>query len=208
MLVLTTAETMTGRRCTSFCLRNQHIRNLWTRPLPQLQQLNSMDFVVKMNFDRGTVEFCLKGLSTITAGLFAGGALYVNAIEHPARMEATNMPTALTCWNLSNTRAGAIMSKIALTSSASSTLAYFATRGASKENIGWLVTGGMFMAIFPFTKLFIMPLINELKAVEESKEKGSDWIQNNLEHWNRAHSYRTFLSLGAFTTMVYLLIRG
>ena len=40
------------------------------------------------------------------------------------------------------------------------------------ENIGWLIAGGMFITILPFTKVFIMPLNNELKAVEESKEKG------------------------------------
>ena len=62
-----------------------------------------------MNFDQETVGLCLKGLSTITAGLFAGGALYINVVEHPARMEATDMPTALSCWKPSYTRAAAIM---------------------------------------------------------------------------------------------------
>ena len=62
-----------------------------------------------MNFDKDTVGLCLKGLSTITAGMFAGGALYINAVEHPARMEATDMPTALMCWKPSFTRAAAMM---------------------------------------------------------------------------------------------------
>ena len=38
--------------------------------------------------------------------------------------------------------------------------------------MSWLVTGGMLIAILPFTKLLIMPLNNELIAVEETKEKG------------------------------------
>ena len=37
---------------------------------------------------------------------------------------------------------------------------------------------------------------------------GDDWIKDNLEHWNKVHSCRTLLGFGAFTTMVYLLMKG
>jgi len=124
-----------------------------------------------MNFDQEAVGLFLKGLSTVAAGLYTGGALYVNVVEHPARMEATDIPTALTCWKLSYFRAGSVMPKLALTTIVSSASAYFATRGTSKENIGWLVASGMFTTLFPFTKIFILPLNNDLTAVEESKEK-------------------------------------
>lgn len=62
-----------------------------------------------MNFDQNKLGFGLKAISTVTAGLFAGGALYINVVEHPARMEATEMPAALTSWKPSYTRAAATM---------------------------------------------------------------------------------------------------
>ena len=49
----------------------------------------------------------LKVVSTVTAGLFAGGALYITAVEQPARM--THDPTsAITMWKPSFVRAQSI----------------------------------------------------------------------------------------------------
>ena len=62
-----------------------------------------------MDCDLATTGFGLKAFSTITAGMFAGGALYINLVEHPARMEATDMSTALICWKPSYTRAARLM---------------------------------------------------------------------------------------------------
>ena len=62
-----------------------------------------------MDLDLAATGFGLKAFSTITAGMFAGGALYINLVEHPARMEATDMPTALICWKPSYTRAARLM---------------------------------------------------------------------------------------------------
>ncbi|XP_065057869.1 uncharacterized protein LOC135685743 [Rhopilema esculentum] len=160
-----------------------------------------------MDIDKAAVGLGLKCLSTVTAGLFAGGALYINLVEHPARMEATDMKTALTCWKPSYTRAASIMSKFALTSAVASASAYFMTKEKSPENVCWLVSGGMLMTILPFTKLFILPLNNELLAVEELKEKGDSWISENLEKWNKVHFCRTVLGVSAFSTMVYLLTK-
>ena len=67
-----------------------------------------------MDIDKAAVGIGLKCLSTVTAGLFAGGALYINIVEHPARMEATDMKTALTCWKPSYTRAASIMVRMCI----------------------------------------------------------------------------------------------
>ncbi len=61
-----------------------------------------------MDLDRATIGLGLKVLSTATAGLFAGGALYINLVEHPARMESPDMPTAVTAWKPSFVRAANI----------------------------------------------------------------------------------------------------
>ena len=54
--------------------------------------------------DKETIGFGLKLVSTFTSGMFAGCALYVNAVEHPARM-THDMTTAVTIWKPSYLRA-------------------------------------------------------------------------------------------------------
>lgn len=162
-----------------------------------------------MNIDRATVAVGLKALSTISAGIFVGGALYINLVEHPARMDAPDMATAVTSWKPSFTRAANIWKKFALTSSVTSVAAYFVTRNTAQENIGWLVTGSMMLGIPVITILTIVPVNNQLLETENCiKEKGDDWISENLCLWNKRHAYRTLLSLGALTGMVVLLIKG
>ena len=37
---------------------------------------------------------------------------------------------------------------------------------------------------------------------------GNDWIQDGLENWNKLHACRSLVVVGAFTTMVFLLVKG
>ena len=57
--------------------------------------------------DKEAVGFGLQLVSTLGTGIFAGGAFYINAVEHPARMEA-DMSTAVTAWKPSFLRAAAL----------------------------------------------------------------------------------------------------
>eukprot|EP00794_Sanderia_malayensis_P000423 gene423-1059_t len=152
-----------------------------------------------MELDKATVGLGFKVLSTVTSGIFAGGALYINLVEHPARMEAPDMAAAVTMWKPSFVRAASIWSKFAMTSSISSFAAYFLTKGEAKENIGWLATGGLMISIPILTGLIIIPINNQLLETDNCiKEKGDEWIEEHLNAWNRRHSYRTMLGLGAF----------
>lgn len=57
-----------------------------------------------MKFDNGICGTALKVISTVTSGIFVGGALYINMVESPARM--THDPeSAITMWKPSFVRA-------------------------------------------------------------------------------------------------------
>jgi len=193
-----------GRHHNPYLLTSQQLQTVNRSPASLHSSVSIIRY--KMDIDRATVGLGLKVLSTVTAGIFAGGALYINVVEHPARMEAPDMATAVTSWKPSFTRAARILSKVAMTSSATSISAYVATRDTGKEHAGWLVTGCLFMGIPILTKLIIIPLNNQLLDTDNCiKEKGDEWIEENLNLWNRRHSYRTLLGLGALAGMVVLL---
>jgi len=55
----------------------------------------------------------LELIATLCAGLFAGAALYVNLVEHPARLETGTAP-ALRQWHPSYRRATVMQASLAV----------------------------------------------------------------------------------------------
>jgi len=140
----------------------------------------------------------LQLFATLSAALFAGAALYINLVEHPARMKLDTRYAA-TQWAPSYERATWMQAPLALLSALAGAVAWLWGGG-----MGWLVAALMIGAVVPFTFVGIMPTNHELMA--PTRDLGSPETRTLLERWARLHAVRTVLSLAA--TVTYLVLLG
>jgi uncharacterized membrane protein len=136
-------------------------------------------------------------VAVAACGIFTGAAVYINLVEHPARMQC-GVRLAATEFGPSYHRAAVMQASLAIIGFVAATSAWFA--GA---NYLWLVGGILLVAVVPFTLLVIMPINKKLLAPDLDKD--SDDARDLLTKWNRLHAVRTLLSLSAF--LIFVVIR-
>ncbi len=105
-------------------------------------------------------------LSTLSTGLFAGAAIYINLVEHLARMEC-GTELAVTEFVPSYQRATIMQVALATVGFLSATVSWW--MGSS---VWWLVGGVVFFAVIPFTLIFIFPTNKKLE--DSSLDKNSE----------------------------------
>ncbi len=140
----------------------------------------------------------LELLSTLSAGLFAGAAIYINLVEHPARMEC-GTELAVTEFVPSYHRATIMQVALTIVGFLSATVAWW--MGSS---VWWLVGGIVFVAVIPFTLIFILPTNKKLE--DSSLDKNSELALELLKRWGKLHAVRSLLSLIAFLIFIILLV--
>jgi hypothetical protein len=141
--------------------------------------------------------YILEFLAIVSAGLFAGAAIYINAVEHPARMEC-GTDIAIRQWRPSYRRATIMQSSLAFSSFVASILVWF-----FKSDFLFLLGGLLIATVIPFTLLVIFPTNKKLMS------EGMNLSQTEalLNRWNRLHLVRSLCSLCAFLVMVMAVIR-
>ena len=125
-------------------------------------------------------------IATLCAALFAGAALYINLVEHPARMSLGTGP-ALAEWAPSYHRATLMQAPLALVGALAGAAAWLAGGGA-----GWLAGGVMLGLVIPITLVVIFPTNREL--LDPATAGNLDRAGVLLGRWNRLHALRTMLS--------------
>lgn len=134
-------------------------------------------------------------LATLCAGLFAGAAVYINLVEHPARM-SLGSGAALAEWAPSYHRATLMQAPLALVGAAAAVLAGLTGGGA------WWAGGGILLgAVIPITLIVIFPTNRELLDPATAGDPGRAGVL--LGRWNRLHALRTVLSIVAL--LVFLI---
>jgi Domain of unknown function (DUF1772) len=136
----------------------------------------------------------LEFIATMAAAIFAGAALYVNAVEHPARMMLDTKSAALQ-WAPSYRRATWMQAPLALASLAAGLASWWLGGG-----VIWAIAALLIGAVVPFTFLGIMPTNNQLLA--PGRDLASPQTRELLGKWAKLHAVRTVLSLLA--TVVYI----
>ena len=133
-------------------------------------------------------------LAVLCCILFTGAAIYINLVEHPARM-ACDTKTAATVWAPSYKKATVIQAPLAV-------LSFFAGVGAWLLGGGllWLIGALLIGLVVPFTFIVVMPTNNQLLA--QGRDLSSAETRSLLEKWGRLHAVRSVLSLLA--SIVYL----
>ena len=137
----------------------------------------------------------LEFLATLCCGIFAGAAIYVNAVEHPARM-STGVRAALAEWAPSYKRGTVMQASLAVLGFGFALLAWLT--GAS---LRVAVAGVALVLVVPFTLIVIMPTNRRLEALDPNRDLAD--AAALLGRWNRLHLVRSALS--AVALVLFLL---
>jgi len=125
-------------------------------------------------------------VAVLSCSLFAGASVYINLVEHPARMEC-GVEAAATEFSPSYRRATVMQATLAAVGLVSSIAAWLA--GAA---FWWLVAGALLGSVIPFTLFVILP-INKL-LLSPTLDKQSVEAERLLARWARLHAVRSVLS--------------
>ena len=136
----------------------------------------------------------IKFIAALSCTIFTGAAIYVNLVEHPARM-GCDTKTAATVWAPSYKRAAVMQASLAILSFAAGALTWLLDGG-----ITWLIGAVLIGSVVPFTFIAIMPTNHQLLLPD--RDLASDDTRKLLEKWGRLHAVRSGLSLVA--SMIYL----
>jgi uncharacterized membrane protein len=131
------------------------------------------------------------------AGTFAGAAVYITFVEHPARLES-GMATAVAQWRPSYRRATIMQAPLAVVGLVASVVGWLQGQG-----VVTLLAGLLLGSVVPVTLLFIFPTNRRL--LDPSLEASSPQTLALLRIWGRLHSVRSVLSSVAFVLLVLRL---
>jgi len=137
-------------------------------------------------------------VALLACGLFAGAAIYVNLVEHPARMEC-GVALAATEFPPSYRRGTVMQATLAAVGLLASIGAWLA--GAS---FWWLVAGVLLGSVIPFTLIVILPTNKRL--LSPTLDRRSAETERLLALWGRLHAVRSLLSGLALLLFLYLAI--
>ena len=139
-------------------------------------------------------------IAVLSCTLFTGAAIYINLVEHPARMDC-DTKTAATVWAPSYRRATVMQASLAILSFLAGVSAWLLGSG-----ILWLAGAVVIGLVVPFTFIAIMPTNHQL--LEPERDLASDETRKLLEKWARLHAVRSVLSLVASMIYLVLLLRA
>jgi hypothetical protein len=136
-----------------------------------------------------------ESLALLASGLFAGAALYVSFVEHPARMKCGTR-LAVTEFAPSYKRGAVMQASLSTIGTLAAIAAWL--QGAPTA---WLIGGLLLGAVIPFTLIVILPTNKRL--LDPSLDKASEQAHHLLHRWGTLHAVRTALGLASFLTFLF-----
>lgn len=133
-------------------------------------------------------------LALIAASVFAGAALYVSVVEHPARRHLDDR-AALVGWKPAYKRGFAMQGPLAVAGFLFGALAWW-----QSGNWLWLLGALVLIANWPYTLIGILPTNNTLMALEPARAGPESHAL--LERWSALHAVRT--ALGCLAAAIFL----
>jgi len=137
--------------------------------------------------------FQLSIAAVVFATLFAGAALYISLVEHPARLELADGPL-LAQWKPSYKRALPIQSGLAVAGGVAGLIV-----GYLSADWRWFAGSTLLLANWPFTLIVIMPINKPLMAmpvIEAGAESRAMLVRSGKLHGVRS-------ALGGATTLLF-----
>jgi hypothetical protein len=136
-------------------------------------------------------------LALVSAAAFAGVAVYVSLVEHPARLALDNR-ALLAEWKPSYARGYAMQGSLAVVSTLLG-LAAFWFDGDRR----WVLGAALIFANWPYTLLIIKPINTALSSTGEGDE--SDATRWLIEKWGTLHAVRSLLGCAAVLAYLWAL---
>jgi hypothetical protein len=134
------------------------------------------------------------GIAAVLGALFTGAALYINVVDHPARL---SLPPEMAAshWADAYRRAAPMQVGLALSSAITGIMTWF-----HGEGLLWLWGGLCILAVIPFTLLVIRPVNQRLMAAAQGDNAVT--AAHLLVQWGRLHAVRA--GLGMIALLFYL----
>lgn len=136
----------------------------------------------------------LELIATLCTAIFAGAAIYINLVEHPARIEC-GTAAAVREWRPSYRRATVMQASLALVAVLSSLGAWLLDR-----ELVVLLAGICIGFVIPFTLIKIYPTNRQLE--DPKLDLGSLSSATLLATWNRLHAVRSGASIVALLILL------
>lgn len=132
----------------------------------------------------------LEFVALFCTGLFAGAAIYVSLVEHPARLEC-GPALAIAEFGPSYRRGAVMQASLAVVGCLAAVAAW--TQGSTTSV---LISGLLLGAAVPFTLIAILPTNKRL--LDAGLDRGSPEAAALLARWGRLHAVRSVVSGVAF----------
>jgi Domain of unknown function (DUF1772) len=141
----------------------------------------------------------VESVALMCAGLFAGAAVYISLVQHPA---ATQLGTsaAVRFFGPMYARAAPIQASLALLGSTAAAWAWWIGSGWL-----WLLGAIVLAFVIPFTLVVIKPTNDRL--MDPTLASASDEAKGLLVRWSRLHAVRSGAALLSFLVFVVALVR-
>jgi Anthrone oxygenase len=139
----------------------------------------------------------LELLATLAAGLFGGASVYINLVEHPARIQC-GTAIALAQFAPSYRRATLLQATLAAAGFLAALGAYILGAGTP-----WLIAGILLGLVIPFTLIVVLPTNRRLLSPALAKD--SPEAGQLLDRWGKLHAVRSILSFIAFLVFLFSL---
>jgi uncharacterized membrane protein len=139
----------------------------------------------------------LEIVALASTALFAGAAVYVTFVEHPARVSC-GTAIAVAQFRPSYRRGAVMQGGLAFVGLAASVAAW-AENGDRRVLFAGLLLG----SLIPYTLLVILP--TNKKLLDPSLDARSPEAAALLARWGRLHSIRTIVGLLAFGLLIFAL---
>ena len=138
-------------------------------------------------------------LALVVAALFAGAALYVSLVEHPARRHL-DASAALTEWKPAYKRGAALQAPLALIGFVLGLVAWW-----QSGDWRWSAGAVVLVANWPWTLFVILP-VNKALLATDPRQAGRETTER-LEQWARLHAMRTALGSAAIVLFLWAAAR-
>jgi len=148
----------------------------------------------------GEEALVLELVALLCTGLFAGAAIYVTLVEHPARLEC-GTALAIAEFRPSYRRAAVMQAALAGIGCLAALAAWTQGRGVSV-----LVAGLLLGAAIPFTLVVVLPTNKRL--LNRGLDPDSTEAAALLARWGNLHTVRTMASGAAFLLLGLHMVRA